>query len=100
MIVTFRNYQLQNVSCIENIIEDNVCSVFVHLGFSYQVDVSPYLLVFDENMLRESQGFKTLWQRDYPLDNCRIEGGLQHLDGSMSRINLTESPVRNWKSNE
>jgi hypothetical protein len=44
-----------------SLVEDNVRSAFVHLELTYQIDVTVYLLVSNENVLRESQGFQTLW---------------------------------------
>jgi hypothetical protein len=49
-------------------VEDNVRSAFMYLGLTYQVDTTLYLLIFDENVPRESQDFQTLWQRDYPIE--------------------------------
>jgi hypothetical protein len=52
----------------QRLVEDNVRNAFVHLGLTYQVDVTPCLLVFNENVPRESQGFQTLWERDYSME--------------------------------
>jgi hypothetical protein len=45
----------------QSLVEDNVRSAFVHLGLTYQVDVTPYLLIFRKNVPPESQGFQTHW---------------------------------------
>jgi hypothetical protein len=52
----------------QSLVEDNVRSAFLHLGLPYQVGVTPCLLLFNENVLRESQGFQTLRERDYPME--------------------------------
>jgi hypothetical protein len=51
----------------QTLVEDNVRSAFVQLGLSYEIGATPYLLLFDENMLRESPGFLALWERDCSL---------------------------------
>jgi hypothetical protein len=51
----------------QSLVKDNVRSAFVHLGLTYQVGMTPYL-VFNEDVLRESQDFETLWERDYLME--------------------------------
>jgi hypothetical protein len=50
-------------------VEDNVRGAFMQLALSYDTAAIPYLLVFDENVLRQSPGFLTLWNRDCPLED-------------------------------
>jgi hypothetical protein len=45
-------------------VADNVWSAFVQIGVSYNIDVAPCRLIFDESTLRQSQGFLTLWHLD------------------------------------
>jgi hypothetical protein len=52
----------------QTLVADNVRSAFVQIGVSYDIDVVPYRLIFDESTLRQTQGFLTLWHRDYPLE--------------------------------
>jgi hypothetical protein len=52
----------------QTLVEDNVQHAFVQLGLRYNIDTSPYTLLFDERVLRESPKFTSLWQRDYPLE--------------------------------
>jgi hypothetical protein len=47
---------------------DIVRSPFAHIGVEYNIDAEPYLLIFDESVLRQSSGFLAIWQRDYPLE--------------------------------
>jgi hypothetical protein len=55
-------------------VEDNIPSAFLHLGFQYDIDASPYGLIFDEHVLRqgtESSSFwpeRTLLRSDYRED--------------------------------
>jgi hypothetical protein len=49
-------------------IADNVLGAFMQTGVSYHIDVIPYRLIFDESTLRQSQGFRTFWHRDYSLE--------------------------------
>jgi hypothetical protein len=52
----------------QTLVEDNVRSAFTQLGLRYNIDIIPYTLLFDEHELRQSSGFTSLWQRDYPLE--------------------------------
>jgi hypothetical protein len=52
----------------QTLVADNVRSAFVQIGVRYNIDVVPYRLIFDESTLRQSQGFLTLWHRDYLLE--------------------------------
>jgi hypothetical protein len=51
----------------QTLISNKVCSAFMHIGIQYSIKVEPYLLTFDECVLRESSGFLEIWQHDYPL---------------------------------
>jgi hypothetical protein len=51
----------------QTLVVDNLRTAFIQIGIQYNIDVEPYLLVFDELVLRESQGFRAIWWRDYPL---------------------------------
>jgi hypothetical protein len=50
-------------------VPDNVRSAFVNIGIRYHVDVDPYLLIFDEYVLRESEKFLALRRCDCPLQD-------------------------------
>jgi hypothetical protein len=52
----------------QTLVADNLRSAFVQIGVSYNIDVVPCCLIFDESTLRQSQGFLALWHRDYPLE--------------------------------
>jgi hypothetical protein len=52
----------------QTLVEDNVRSSFMQIGLQYNIETSPYLLSFDEDVLRQSSGFISLWQKDYPLE--------------------------------
>jgi hypothetical protein len=52
----------------QTLVEDNVRHAFVQLGLRYNIYTSPYTLLFAERVLRESLGFTSLWQSDYPLE--------------------------------
>jgi hypothetical protein len=53
----------------QTLVEDNARSGFLKLGLSCDIGTTPYLLLFDEGMLRESHRFLALWERDCPLEN-------------------------------
>jgi hypothetical protein len=48
--------------------EDTVGGFLMQIGLQYNIETSPYLLCFDENVLRQSPGFTSLWQGDYPRE--------------------------------
>jgi transposase len=52
----------------QTVVEDNVQSSFMQIGLHSDVETSPYLLSFDEDVLRQSSDFSSIWQRDYPLE--------------------------------
>jgi hypothetical protein len=52
----------------QTLVEDNVRSAFVQLGLRYDIETIPYLLLFDEQVLRQSPGFTSLWAQDYPIE--------------------------------
>jgi hypothetical protein len=47
---------------------DNVQNAFKMLGFEFNIAKSPYTLLLREEKLRGSQGFREIWNADYPLD--------------------------------
>jgi hypothetical protein len=48
-------------------IEINLWEAFAAIGFTHDIEQSPYGLLFDEEKLRQSPGFMELWERDTPL---------------------------------
>jgi hypothetical protein len=52
----------------QTLAEHNVRSPFMQLGLTYDIDTIPYVLIFDEHVLRQSPGFTSLWERDYPVE--------------------------------
>jgi hypothetical protein len=45
----------------QTLVEDDVRSVFMQLVLWYDIDTSPYVLFFDENLVQQSLGFTSLW---------------------------------------
>jgi hypothetical protein len=58
----------------QNLGEDNVRGAFLQLALSCDIGTTSYLLLFNENMLRESPGFLALWERDCPHRTARGTG--------------------------
>jgi hypothetical protein len=52
----------------QTLMENNVRSSFMQIGLQYNIETSPYLLSFDEDVLRQRSGFTSLGQRDHPLE--------------------------------
>jgi hypothetical protein len=51
----------------KNMIEVNIWGAFAAIRFTYDIEQSPYGLLFDEEKLRQSPGFMELWECDTPL---------------------------------
>jgi hypothetical protein len=51
----------------QTLVETNIRSAFIMLGLTYDIRQTPYSLLFNERKLRESVGFRELWDRDYPM---------------------------------
>jgi hypothetical protein len=56
----------------QTLVPENVRSSVRQIGLRYGIDTSPYVLLFEGHMLRQSPGFTSLWQIDYPLK--KLEG--------------------------
>jgi hypothetical protein len=50
-------------------IEVNIRGAFQTIGFTHNINQTPYGLLFDEEKLRQSPGFVELWDRDTPLES-------------------------------
>jgi hypothetical protein len=68
-------------------VEDNVRSSFVQLGLTYDIDTIPYVL-------RQSPGFTSLWERDYPVEKLSQRGR----NVTFGSIHKMRRP--NWDSRE
>jgi hypothetical protein len=75
-------------------VADNVRSAFVQLGLRYDIDTDPYVLLFDEHVLRESPGFTSLWQRDFPLEKL----SQRRRNATFDWVNTAMRP--DWNSRE
>jgi hypothetical protein len=65
----------------QTFVPENVRNAFQMLGFEFNVAKSPYIVLFQEERLRGSHGFREIWDADSPLDElskrCRdVRGGL------------------------
>jgi hypothetical protein len=65
----------------QTLVEDNVRSAFMQLGLQYNIEAAPYLFHFDEDVLRESPGFSSLWESDYPAE--KLSYRRRNSDGSI-----------------
>jgi hypothetical protein len=52
----------------QTLVENNMRSSFMHIWLRSNIETSPYLLCFDEDVLRQSSSFTSLWSRDYPRE--------------------------------
>jgi hypothetical protein len=66
----------------QTLVEGNVRRSFMQLGLTYDIDTIPYVLIFDEHVLRESRGSSHFGNETTVLRNYRREGKMQHLIGS------------------
>jgi hypothetical protein len=51
----------------QTIIEVNISEAFAAIGFTHNIEQSPYALLVDEEKLRQSPDFMELSERDTPL---------------------------------
>jgi hypothetical protein len=54
----------------QTMVELNIWGAFRAIGFEFEFDTEaePYRLLFNEEKLRQSAGFRELWLIDFPLD--------------------------------
>jgi hypothetical protein len=52
----------------QTLVDINVRSAFMQHGLQYIIEATPCLLHFNEGVLRESPGFTSLWENDYPAE--------------------------------
>jgi hypothetical protein len=52
----------------QTLVGDNVRNAFIQLDLQYNIEATIYLLYFDEGVLRESPGFTSPWESDYPAE--------------------------------
>jgi hypothetical protein len=77
--------------------EYNIWGSFQALGFEFEFEFEfdttsePYRLLFKEEKLRESAGFRELWSIDLPLDQlcCQLDDVLLDLVGLISQSKMT-----------
>jgi hypothetical protein len=53
----------------QTMIEINIWRAFPAIGFTHQIEQSPYESRFDEEKFRQSPGFVELWECDRPLES-------------------------------
>jgi hypothetical protein len=56
----------------QTLLADNVRGGFTQLGLSCDIAASPCILVFDENVLRQSAEFPALWHQECPQENLSV----------------------------
>jgi hypothetical protein len=56
----------------QTMVEPNIWGAFQALGFEFDTRSEPYRLLFNEEKLRESTGFRELWSIDFPLDQLSV----------------------------
>jgi hypothetical protein len=78
----------------QTLVAGNARSAFIQLGLRYDIDTNPYVLLFDEHVLRESPGFTSLWQRDCPLEKM----SQRRRNVTFGWVNKTIHP--DWNSRE
>jgi hypothetical protein len=52
----------------QTMVESNIWRAFRAIGFEFDTEAEPYRLLFNEERLRQSEGFRELWSIDFPLD--------------------------------
>jgi hypothetical protein len=74
-------------------VEPNIWGAFQRLGFQFEFDTTSESdqLLFKEEKLKESAGFRELWSIDLPLDQlcCQLDGTLLDLVGLIIQSKMT-----------
>jgi hypothetical protein len=52
----------------QTMVKLNIWEAFQAIGFEFDTELEPYRLLFNEEKLRQSEGFRELWSIDFPLD--------------------------------
>jgi hypothetical protein len=52
----------------QTMMEPKIWRVFRAIEFEFDTEAEPYRLLFNEEKLRQSEGFGELWSIDFPLD--------------------------------
>jgi hypothetical protein len=52
----------------QTIVEDNVRNTFKAIGFEFNITQTPCTLLLQEEKLRQSQGFRAIWDADNSMD--------------------------------
>jgi hypothetical protein len=50
-------------------VEANIWEAFAVIGFTYDIEKTPYGLLFDEEKFRQCRGFVELWERNTPSES-------------------------------
>jgi hypothetical protein len=58
----------------QTMVEPNIWGVFWAITFEFDTEAEPYRLLFDEEKLRQNEGFRELWSIDFPWINYRVGG--------------------------
>jgi hypothetical protein len=56
----------------QTMIEANIWGAFHELGFEFDTSVEPYRLLFHEEILRATPGFREIWALDFPLEKLSL----------------------------
>jgi hypothetical protein len=65
--------------------ELNTWRAFEAIGFEFYTEAEPYYLLFTEEKLTQSEGFRELWSIDFLWINCRVGGRMSDLAGLTSK---------------
>jgi hypothetical protein len=50
----------------------NIWIAFQTAGFEFDVDVEPYYIRFDREILNRSRSFEEMWSLDFPLERLLL----------------------------
>jgi hypothetical protein len=53
----------------QTMVESNRWEAFAAIGFIYDIEQTPYGLLFDEEKFRQCRGFVELWERNTPSES-------------------------------
>jgi hypothetical protein len=69
----------------QTMVDLNIYRAFRAIGFEFDTEAERYRFLFNEEKLRQSEGFRELWSIDFPWINCRVGGRMPDLVGSTNK---------------
>jgi hypothetical protein len=80
----------------QTMVEPNIWGAFRAIGFEFEFnsEAEPYRLLFSEEKLRQSEGFRELCSIDFPVDQLSRQRQRQRQNARFDWINKQEARIK------